>query len=117
MDESILAMIKRRLGINTDTTEFDYDIRSHINSAFLSLRQLGVGPSNFFSIDESTTWDEFTTSLPTDILEDYIYFKVKLVFDPPSSSSIIEAYKDRISELEFRMSIEVDNGGGVVNDG
>lgn len=117
MDESILSIIKRRLGINTDVDEFDYDIRAHINSAFLSLRQIGVGPTTFFSIDTTTTWSEFATSLPIDVIEDYIYLKVKLVFDPPTSASVIEAYKDRLSELEFRMNIEVDNGGGVVNDG
>ena len=116
MDESILSIIKRRLGINSETTEFDYDIRSHINSVFLSLRQLGIGPTTFFSIDENTTWNEYGTSLPVDIIEDYIYFKVKLVFDPPASSAVIEAYKDRISELEFRMNIEVDTGGGVLYD-
>ena len=110
----ILDDVKKELNIGFDVHEFDLDIRSHINGAFFSLYQLGVGPSRPFRIDNNTTWDEYETSIPHDVILDYINLKVALVFDPPSSTSVIEAYKDRISELEFRMNVEVDDGGGNV---
>ena len=112
----ILSDVKRMLGIEVTTTEFDIDVCSHVNSAFFTLNQLGVGPSTPFYIDATTEWSAFETSVPKQVVLDYLYLKTRLVFDPPTSSQVMDAYKDRISELEFRMNILVDNGGGEVSD-
>ena len=62
MNESILNSIKKLLGITAEYTNFDTDIIMHINSVFMILNQLGVGPSKCFRIeDEYTTWDEYIT--------------------------------------------------------
>lgn len=113
---TILNEIKQMLGIVPETTEFDIDILSSINSAFLTLHQLGVGGSTAFYIEPISTWADIHTSIHYTIIRDYLYLKTKVVFDPPSSSSVAEAYNNRISELEFRMNIAVDNGGGVITD-
>lgn len=115
MGTKILDDVKQMLCIQTDVHEFDIDVTSHVNSAFLVLNQLGIGPSTPFYVDSTTTWESLDTIVPKQVILDYLFLKTKLVFDPPSSSSIIEAYKDRISELEFRMNIIVDNGGGVIS--
>lgn len=117
MDETstILDNIKKQLNIESITTEFDSDIRSLANGAFFTMYQLGIGGSSPFNITEETTWEEFDTSIPKDVVLDYLVLKVKMIFDPPQSSGLVDAYKDRISELEFRMNIEVDSGGGVVS--
>lgn len=117
MDENnaILSSVKKQLNIEETTTEFDSDIRSLINGCFFSLYQVGVGPSRPFYISDNTTWSEFETEIPKDVVLDYIVLKTKLIFDPPSVSAVIDAYKDRISELEFRMNIEIDNGGGIIS--
>lgn len=112
METGILEDIKRMLGIESSTTEFDVDVQSCVNSAFFTLNQLGVGPENPFSCDEDSEWVDFTTSVPYDVVRDYIFMKTRLVFDPPSSSFVTESIKDRISELEFRMNIQCDDGGG-----
>lgn len=114
-NDIILTEVKRMLEIEQETTEFDIDITSHINSAFFSLFEIGIGPSIPFYINASTTWGEFETIIPKSIILDYLYLKTKLVFDPPASSSVIDAFKDRLSELEFRMNIYTDNGGGDVS--
>ncbi len=114
IDEILLA-VKRMLGIEESTTEYDIDVLAHINSAFFTLFELGIGPSTPFYIDANSTWDDFETSIPNNVILDYLYLKTKMVFDPPQSSPLIEAMKDRISELEFRMNIYTDNGGGVVS--
>ena len=111
---TILDDVKKELNIGPDVHEFDLDIRSHINGAFFALYQIGVGPSRPFRIDNSTIWTDYETSIPYDVILDYLHLKVALVFDPPSSNSVVDAYKDRISELEFRMNVEVDDGGGNV---
>lgn len=115
MDTVIQTDIKKMLGIEESTTEFDIDIRSGINSAFFTLWQLGVGIDELISIDETTTWAEISTSVPLDVIREYLYLKVKAVFDPAGSSFVANALQERISELEFRMNIHVDNGGGVVS--
>lgn len=117
MDTTVLADIKQMLGIEESSSEFDIDILSAINSALFILWQLGVGVDEQLRITESSTWNELNTSVSKEVLRDYIYLKVRLVFDPPQSSFIVDAVKDRISELEFRMNISVDNGGGEVVDG
>ena len=114
-DECILTQVKKLLEIEDDVNEFDTDIKSHINSAFFTLYQLGVGPSVPFFIDDTTVWSSFETSIPKSLILDYLYLKTKIVFDPPASSTVGEAYKERITELEFRMNVYTDNGGGEVN--
>ena len=112
--DTILSDVKRMLGIQLEVDEFDIDITSHVNSAFFTLNQLGIGPNTPFIMDSTTEWSSFETIVPKSIVLDYLYLKTKLVFDPPTASNILEAYKDRVSELEFRMNIMVDNGGGII---
>ena len=109
MNESILNSIKKLLGITAEYTNFDTDIIMHINSVFMILNQLGVGPSKCFRIeDEYTTWDEYITEdNDLDAVKTYMYLKVKLLFDPPLSSSVLEANKQLINELEWRLTVQV----------
>ena len=107
MNESILNSIKKLLGITAEYTNFDTDIIIHINSVFMILNQLGVGPSKCFRIeDEYTTWDEYITEdNDLDAVKTYMY--LKLLFDPPLSSSVLEANKQLINELEWRLNVQV----------
>ena len=109
MNESILTSIKKLLGITEDDTNFDTDIIIHINSVFMVLNQLGVGPSEGFRIeDKYSTWDEYITEdNDLDAVKTYMYLKVKLVFDPPLNSSVLEANKQLINELEWRLNVQV----------
>lgn len=111
MEDSILTSIKKLLGISKDYKNFDTDIIIHINTVFMILNQLGVGPSEGFSIeDEFATWDEYIdddTKLKA--VQTYIYLKVKLVFDPPMSSAVMEANKQMINELEWRLNVEAES--------
>lgn len=108
--ESILTSIKKLLGIEKKYTQFDEDIIMHINSVFLNLTQLGVGPAEGFLIeDDSATWYDFIgDSNQLQAVKTYMYLKVKLLFDPPLSSSVIESMNRMISELEWRLNVAVD---------
>ena len=108
--ESILTSIKKTLGIAEEYEHFDIDIIIHINSVFSILTQLGVGPSEGFSIkDKSATWTDFISDKSKiEMVKSYIYLKVKLLFDPPLSSAVIESMNHTISELEWRLNVAVD---------
>ena len=108
--ESILTSIKKLLGIDEEYTQFDNDIIMHINTVFLNLTQLGVGPEEGFLIeDDSATWDDFIgDSNQLQAVKTYVYLKVKLLFDPPLSSSVIESINRIISELEWRLNVAVE---------
>lgn len=108
--ESILTSIKKLLGIAEDYDHFDMDLIMHINSVFLVLTQLGVGPSEGFSIEDKTAeWSEFISN-PTQLqaVKSYVYLKVKLLFDPPLSSSVLEATNRMIAEYEWRLNVAVE---------
>lgn len=110
MTESILTSIKKLLGITEDYTSFDTDIIIHINSVFTTLNQLGVGPTKRFKITgKETKWNAFASDEEfIDSVKTYIYLKVKIVFDPPLNSSVMEAYKQEIKELEWRLNVDGD---------
>lgn len=108
--ESILTTIKKLLGISEEYEHFDSDIIVHINSAFMILTQLGVGPANGFSIsDEMSLWSDFLGDDPRlEAVKTYIHLKVKLLFDPPTNSAVIESLNKSISELEWRLNVAAE---------
>ena len=108
--ESILTSIKKLLGITEEYTHFDADLIMHINSVFMILNQLGVGPAEGFYIEDKTIyWEDFVSD-PTQLqaIKSYMHLKVKLLFDPPASGTIMECYKQMINELEWRLNVAVD---------
>lgn len=111
MEESILTSIKKMLGMEENYNVFDTDIIIHINTIFMTLNQLGVGPSSGFKIeDNSAIWSEYIDEdSDLEAVKTYIYLKVKLLFDPPLSSSVIEVMKQSIAELEWRLNVQTSS--------
>lgn len=106
-DDSILDSTKKLLGIAEDYDVFDIDIKIHINSVFSTLLQLGIGPTEGFMIeDDSETWAQYLEDkLYLNQVKSYMYLRVRNLFDPPTTSFAIEAFKAQISELEWRLSL------------
>lgn len=104
--ESILTSVKKLLGITEDCTDFDSDIILHINTVFAILTQMGVGPEEGFSIeDKSKKWEEFISNkLYFESVKTYVFLKVKLLFDPPLSTAVMESINRMIGELEWRLN-------------
>lgn len=110
--DSILQTIKKMLGELPEEYDcFDQELLIYINSAISTLTQLGVGPSEGFYVqDSSTTWNDFIPDDPRLMMvKTYIYLKVKIVFDPPSSSYILDSYQKTINELEWRLNVLCNN--------
>jgi hypothetical protein len=107
MEESILTSTKKILGLDQDYTAFDLDVITHINAAFSILSQLGVGPDGGFSLtDDLTFWTDY--DVPPDqlhLVKTYVYLKVRSLFDPPTTSFLIEATEKQIKEYEWRLNL------------
>lgn len=108
--DSILTSIKKLLGIAEEYTHFDNDIIMHINSVFMVLTQLGVGPSEGFAITgKDEKWDSYITKGQNiSTVKSYMYIKVRLLFDPPTSSAVMESMTRMANEFEWRLNVAVD---------
>lgn len=111
MDDSILDSIKKILGMPPDYDAFDTDLVIHINSVFGILAQLGVGPEDGFSISDNTTlWNAYlNNSKNLEMVKSYVALKVRLIFDPPTIGAVMDALKEQIRELEWRLNVQVDH--------
>lgn len=112
MEESILATISKMLGIQVSESYFDDDILIHINSAFNKLFQLGVGPKDkpFRITSDTETWEDFYGEISNyEDVKTYVYLYVRLIFDPPTSSFVLNSIQALMTELEWRMYVQADN--------
>lgn len=110
--DSILTSIKKLLGITEEYEHFDTDLIIHINSVFSILAQLGIGPKDGFSIrDKTSKWSDFLNDKDDkrlEMIKSYVYMKVKLMFDPPTNSSLLESMTRFTNEFEWRANVVVD---------
>lgn len=107
---SILEDVKHKVGPSGEYSYYDKDITDAINLAFGILNQIGVGPEEGFSIsDASTQWEEYITDTTTlNIVKEYMYLKVRILFDPPTSSFVLTEMKEQCNEFEWRLNVQND---------
>lgn len=108
MSDSILTSTKKILGIGEDYTEFDLDIITHINTVFSTLNQLGIGPADGFMIENAEpVWADFLgTDKNLNAVKTYVYLRVRMLFDPPTTSYLINALDEQRKELEWRLNVK-----------
>lgn len=118
MEQSILTSTKKVLGIAEDYTVFDLDIITHINTAFSTLTQLGVGPIEGFMInDAEALWTDFISDdFQYNSVKSYVFLRVRQLFDPPQTSYLISAVDTQIKELEWRLNVHREETGWVDPD-
>ena len=118
VSESILLSVKKMLGLDKDYDVFDPELIIHINTVFGTLHQLGVGSEDQFRISgDSETWSEFDTEgEQVDEVKTYVYLRVRLLFDPPSSSFVLSSFKEQLQELEWRLNVKVDEIKGIEDE-
>ena len=113
--DSILTSVKKIIGISEEDESFDTDLIIHINSVLMILNQLGVGPEDGFSItDKSAVWtDVIGDNKLIEAAKTFVGLKVRLIFDPPTSSAVLDSINKTISELEWRINVMVENKANV----
>ena len=112
MENSILNSVKKMIGIMPEYTDYDDTIIMHINTILMNLNTMGIGPENYFSIsDDTATWDDFITgnSQNLEAIRSYVGIKVRLMFDPPSNSFVIDALNKHLAEIVYRLYVMADN--------
>lgn len=107
MDGSILNDIKKLIGIKSTDINYDTDIIIFINSVFTDLNQMGVGPSDkpYSITDDKNKWSEFVEEGMLENVKKYIYLRVKVVFDPPTNSFLLNSMKEETKEMEWRLNV------------
>lgn len=109
--DSILTSIKKLLGIDEEYEHFDKDIVIHINSAFMILTQLGVGPKEGFKIhSKEETWEQYEGIDDLQGVIDYVYMKTRIIFDPPANSFTVASLEREIKEMEWRLNVKAEEG-------
>lgn len=111
IQNSILLLTKKKIGISPDDNVFDDDIITDINAVIFSLNMIGIGEEGFSISDASATWTDLLGK-DTKIYEavkTFIYLKVKLMFDPPSSSFVVSALEKQISEIEWKLNFKYES--------
>lgn len=116
--EYILPSVKSQIGINPEDGAFDSTIIPAINTSFMILKRMGVGPSDGFTIGTNgdDLWSNFMEDGPElEAVKTYVSLRTRMIFDPPTGS-MAEAVKENIRELEFSLHFEEDvlsnNEGG-----
>ncbi len=106
MSDSILTSTKKVLGIETEYAAFDIDILMHINSVFSTLAQLGIGPLNGFMIDDAEpTWVDFLgEDFNLNPVKTYVFLRIRMLFDPPTTPFLMSSMKEQIQEIEWRLN-------------
>ena len=109
--DSILTSVKKALGITEEYEHFDQDIIMHVNSTLATLTQLGVGPAAGFAITDSTAdWSDFVDDATIlQMVKSYVYLKVRMLFDPPQSSAVLDCMNKQIAEFEWRVNVLAEN--------
>ena len=116
MEDNILKSTKKILSVPPDYEAYDHDILVGINSAFGSLNQLGVTPSNLSILDDGGSWDALALSASMmNLVQAYVYLKARKFFDPPATSFHIQANNEQIAEQEFRISVLRDEESAAAN--
>ena len=106
---SILDSIKQLLGIDLNDTSFDKELIMHINGALMIINQLGVGPEFYSITDKNNVWEEFTQGRKDlEIIKSFVYLKVRLMFDPPQNSFLVDSIEKQISEYEWRITVQTN---------
>lgn len=104
---SILNDTKKILGIDSTYDVFDQDIITFINAAFSVVNQLGVGPdAGFYVTDETDEWVDIGVSDKLEkLLQTYVYLRVRMLFDPPSMSFLVDSMNNQLKEYEWRLNV------------
>ena len=105
-DQSVLYSVKYICGIHPANHDFDHDLIPALNSVLFILYQEGLSDKPYRVVDETLTWGdillngEHPEAIST--IVEWVGLRTKMIFDPPTSSALMDALKENIAELEWR---------------
>lgn len=111
INSSILLSIKKAIVGPPEYTPFDAELVTYINSQIANLYQLGLDSAKSVVVDGADQlWTDLIPANDSRLqfVKTYVYARVKMIFDPPTSTAQMQALKDAAAEAEFRISVAVD---------
>lgn len=110
--DSILTTVKQMVLGNAEDTDFDTDLIISINTVLMVVMQEWYGMDHAFTIEDDTaTWEDLLGENVTDYdgVKTLVVLKVRMLFDPPTNSAVLQAMQEQIKDLEWRMYLWKDN--------
>lgn len=107
---SILDSTKKLLGFESEYTAYDVDITIFVNSAFSTLKDMGIGPeTGFLIVDNSALWSDYISRQDLlGMVQHYVYLSTRLVFDPPTTSFGISAIEKMLEQFSWRILVAAE---------
>jgi hypothetical protein len=114
VNESILLSVKKLLNVAEFDTNFDSDLILYINSALMVVWQIGIGQKGFKITGETETWEDLLgDDTHLELVKTYVALKVRIAFDPPQSSFVLESVNKLITEYEYRLNVQAEFSGNI----
>ena len=119
LSNSILVSMKQTMWPDVEegtNMPFDAELIMHINSIFTDLYQLGIGPESPYQITgETETWTDFFSDIDkVNDVKSYMYLRLRLLFDPPQNSFLVQSYEKQIEKMEWRLTVSSDELEGII---
>ena len=105
MSDNILATVKKICNIAELDTSFDDELIIYTNTVLMELMQEWHGMNSAFRLTDGTeTWDDLLgEDTNYEGVKELVGLKVRLMFDTPTSGSVMQAIQDQIKNLEWRL--------------
>lgn len=106
--DSILDTLLQLLNDDPDAPAYKLDVMTFANGVFGRLKNLGIGPKEgFYITDSGDSWDDFMDEGPERAaVQTYMFMKVKLIFDPPQNSTVLQSYERLVNEFEWSAAMD-----------
>lgn len=120
LSESILNSMKQTLWpgeiMDDENNPFDAELILHINAIFTDISRLGIGSEAPFKITgASETWSDFYDRIDMcNNVKEYMHLRLRMVFDPPANSFIVNSFEEMIKKLEWHLTVLSDELGDSV---
>lgn len=120
LSESILNSMKQTLWpgeiMDDENNPFDAELILHINAIFTDISRLGIGSETPFHITGATeTWSDFYNRIDMcNNVKEYMHLRLRMVFDPPANSFIVNSFEEMIKKLEWHLTVISDELGDSV---
>lgn len=104
MDQSILDSIKKIIGNGELDDYFDQDLCFAINSVLMQANRMGLVCDDFSIVDSNKTWKDIllrADQINLHALISWTALRVRLLFDPPTSATLMNSIKEEATRLEW----------------
>lgn len=109
MDQSILDSVRKIIGNGELDEFFNSDLCMAINTVLMQAHAMGLVCDDFSIVDNTKTWRDILLKKEDQInlhaLISWTALRTRLLFDPPTSSTLLNSIKEEAQRLEWYIYI------------